>query len=605
MNFVPTSYLRLSSSLRMASSAPDPKPRTLRSSARSAAAKAVPSARAPAAAQKKTPAKPTAAKKRRNGKKIKSAEHVDSDSPIVESEDEPIPSVAGEQGGSSPLPDMTPSPQKVPVASPPIPSPRSAPPPPPITVLTPTHTSAPSTPRRCDGYVAPPDSPTLGVQSTAPHFPSSDPISPPDWFARKADRTHSMPDVASGSGDSMPNAPTRDETSFDDLQPNSSSAIKLRRAVIAEGGNPAQAKAAMSEELGRPVDVYPAPDALVREAGKVVTNTIEFELRGRGETPPLKRVVRGHAFYDKNTNLGWHYRNFPEMYDVFGQPLTPDCPWPENGLDIGSAPLELANYTRTKVPAHIADDIIVNHFRVLKDVEGQKVDPSDITIAQFLSMVDLSTEDRWIALQKIRQEQRDAAAAKAEETLHNQRAEAASGAAHRPQPQIKAVAHAASDVAPDDGPAADDDLFEDGEISEILDSDTDVDQRKGNKGKEKAIDLQEGPSNTKRGRPTITENARWTALGTKIKAQIEELATELDVNYATAVRKLGFSQQEVRHGHIANTHRMVNKHRLKESGGRKYLVFLPLQIHVYSSMHRSMVGKAIYRRLPAVERRTW
>lgn len=89
--------------------------------------------------------------------------------------------------------------------------------------------------------------------------------------------------------------------------------------------------------------------------------------------------------------------------------------------------------------------------------------------------------------------------------------------------------------------------------------------KKVDKGKGKARaddDSEAGPSDSKHGRPSGSDNLRLDELAQTIKTQIRELAADLNINYATAVRKIGFGQQEVRSAHMANIHRMVTKQRL-------------------------------------------
>lgn len=89
------------------------------------------------------------------------------------------------------------------------------------------------------------------------------------------------------------------------------------------------------------------------------------------------------------------------------------------------------------------------------------------------------------------------------------------------------------------------------------------------KGKQKQRNASAGPSNSARGRPTIQVNQEIEEVAHRMQGELVVLASKLGLSYETLLRKMGFTQQEVRDPNLSNVFKQVHKQRLRASGQRK------------------------------------
>ncbi|KZP21987.1 hypothetical protein FIBSPDRAFT_953313 [Athelia psychrophila] len=89
------------------------------------------------------------------------------------------------------------------------------------------------------------------------------------------------------------------------------------------------------------------------------------------------------------------------------------------------------------------------------------------------------------------------------------------------------------------------------------------------KGKANAHNASSGPSRPLRGRPTTEDNQEIERVAQEIHGNLVELANKLGLSYDTLVRKMGFSQQEVRESNLSNIFKQVHKQRLIAAGKPK------------------------------------
>ncbi|KAF7965548.1 hypothetical protein HWV62_42896 [Athelia sp. TMB] len=379
--------------------------------------------------------------------------------------------------------------------------------------------------------------------------------------------------------------------------------LKLVNLDGVEASEEVRATSASPDESPRS-QYQPSPTQSVRRSISPIQGfhlvTIDQEPNERypWQTPPLKQIVEGHPFLDADESPRNHRLNFPELYDDDGNPLQPEVPWSGKGYDIGYAPFNPTdNFTLMKRP-----------------YDGYEGD--DITAKQYRKIERMPSEERMAAYQAIK----DGTFPDSDSDSPSQ----GSGDAAPPpdpdarkQPERRASAAARAATA---GPSAmvgeafgDDDAptFEDpissGSDTEYelppqkspssrnvarVDSDDDADnpsdadeadtsgnaasscrrekkkqgKKKVDKGKQRAEGERPSTTPSTRGRLTSSENEQLAALGLKIKADIEGVARSMGINYATALRKVGFGKQEVRSGHLPNIYRMVHRHRQHAAG---------------------------------------
>lgn len=72
-----------------------------------------------------------------------------------------------------------------------------------------------------------------------------------------------------------------------------------------------------------------------------------------------------------------------------------------------------------------------------------------------------------------------------------------------------------------------------------------------------------------RGRPNKEVSLEIERVGHKMQAELVALAGKHGLSYATILKKIGFTTQEVREPTLANIFRQVHKHRLAAKGLRK------------------------------------
>lgn len=627
----------------------------------------------PPAKKKKAPARSSPKKK---PQKIKSAEFV-----VSEGEEDTRPDIESEDDGSrsSPLPAVTPSPQK-PQA--PLTQTRSAPTPPAIEVLVESSSATSAThnielpgklPRPVgddsddsDRSIRVRPSPSsyakMHLAMTTPAgSPSAAqathrPISP---LRLPGQRSSSVAGTNGLKPSSMANAPSPHDLNFDDLPTMTPPSNRLRRAPLDQGGSPRAVRDRAAAETHAAVDVHTAPDAPAGREGRKIVARLEHELRPNWKTPPPKIIARGNNWHDFDAGVNYpSYRSerYGEMFDEEGNPRSPAFDWPANGLDITLGALEPSS---------------LSLFR------GPHREPGEITLRQARFLADLTDEQRWTALDLFASPPAtpvhprlpwlidpptpppvdakqlaggpgaaptgpDHPAASLRAALDPAASPpgpdhpaASPPADHDPAASSPGPVHSvASPIAPgraasltgldqtagsltanharslspldfhmefeDASFPADDasppvagrrkrplprrkQITQDGDDGGTMEQDDDIVEipvieaaRKLDKGKGKARedeDLEEGSSDVRHGRPSAVDNQRLEDLGKTIKNQIAALADELNINYATAVRKIGFNQQEVRSGHLANIHRMVTKQRLLANDERKFSVY--------------------------------
>lgn len=90
--------------------------------------------------------------------------------------------------------------------------------------------------------------------------------------------------------------------------------------------------------------------------------------------------------------------------------------------------------------------------------------------------------------------------------------------------------------------------------------------RKGKRGRRNAS---AGPSHPSRGRPTIEVNQEIEEVAHRMQAELVSLGHKVGLSYETLLRKMGFTQQEVRDPNISNVFKQVHKERLRASGQRE------------------------------------
>ena len=225
----------------------------------------------------------------------------------------------------------------------------------------------PVTPSRSRGETSIPETPEAFHPSPRGH--SHGPFRPTvkPWRRLSPLRiTFSKPPSARGaSDDSMPEAPSPGPLGLEDLFHSSSPKARVKRSVLGDGGNPGEAAEELHAQMDEVfqlvnVDAFPddavpssmgagSPHLPLRLASHIspVTKsqdyhlvTVDFEPfeRHPWQTPPLKRIVRGHDFLDSDESPQQHRMNFPHLYDGKGKSLQPEVPWSGQGYDIGFGP---------------------------------------------------------------------------------------------------------------------------------------------------------------------------------------------------------------------------------------------------------------------------
>ncbi|KAF7966725.1 hypothetical protein HWV62_37269 [Athelia sp. TMB] len=374
-----------------------------------------------------------------------------------------------------------------------------------------------------------------------------------------------------------------------------------------------------------------------RIAHHFIRNNSELVAREKWQTPPQKVVERGHRFLDFDESPANHRRNLPHMYDADGNPLDPELPSREDGYDVGFVPRQPLSS-----PPSLKESVTAEQWNWLKKVTAQgkaglasryaynkrKSDPQPPPPSGALasparhSPHDDSPEPAFTTTptsSPAPQPSRSPSPApqappspppapRASRSPSPVQARPRRAAAERAASEMKVTFPPGEDIFEDsvepfmvagDVSSGSEDDFEDGPAGAQNDEDESDDEpmddtldderpprlpkgRKSRKGKEKAVNAEAGPSDLNRGRPTVADNVRVQELAKNIKNLITDLATDMGVNYPTMVRKLGFSNQEVRSGdHLANVYKMVEKHNRDSRGESRW------SAQQYSAAYRS------------------
>lgn len=90
--------------------------------------------------------------------------------------------------------------------------------------------------------------------------------------------------------------------------------------------------------------------------------------------------------------------------------------------------------------------------------------------------------------------------------------------------------------------------------------------RRKDKGKRPQRSASAGPSHSSGGRPPVEVNQEIEQFAHRMQAEIVQLSQRVGISYETLLRKMGFSQQEVRDPNLSNVFKQVHKERLRAKG---------------------------------------
>lgn len=477
------------------------------------------------------------------------------------------------------------------------------------------------------------------VRGSSPYHPwtarrSRSPVSPLRLpGARRSPQENEDP-IGSSKPYSMANAPSPQTIDVDDLFTTPPS-IRFKRAPLDAGGSPLSVMTAAFAQTQVPVDItanakvvaegdamaaaegdrtevvegsgtdtaegnethvvdgsWTAEDRQTSEPNAVmpIITRVEHHPRRRWQTPPRKLIVPGNCFHDQDAAHSPRSLHYADMFDEHGNPISPLIPWPKGGFDISLGPREPGEFTLFKAPRYGKDDITLDQYLSIRDLEGQAqwdaltalpapspTPPRDKLNTWWSRPVSPASADGPDG-EGVDYEDYHAGGAQGEEIFLDNAPplDGQDDAGDPGDPGDQYIPSPPGGKSHSGGEEDEDANVIDTEEEDAHSSDAEDrvaivgTAKKAGKGKGTVvIDLEERSADGKSGRPSVAANQRLEALGKSIRGQINDVAAELGMNYATAVRKIGFGQQEVRSGHLANVHRMVTKHRLLAKSERE------------------------------------